>query len=86
MTPRSFAKILVASDGQQVLFVVDIDPLTGQHRVQGLTTVGGGVLCNHQICFEDPVMAYASLDAYTLEQADMMRDVSAVTANRVGVQ
>lgn len=74
--PRSFAKILLASDGEQVLFVVDIEPFSGQYRIQGVTRMAGDLRVTHGVIFEDPEVAYQALDAFDLSQADMMRTVA----------
>jgi len=66
-----------------VLFVVDIDPFSGQHRVQGVTRGAGDIRHTHGVIFEDPEVAYQALEAFDLSNADMMRTVA---ASQEGVQ
>jgi len=66
-----------------VLFVVDTDPFSGQHRIQGVTRVAGDQRVTHGVVFEDPEVAYQALEAFDLSNADMMRTVA---ASQKGVQ
>lgn len=69
--PRPFARILIAADGEQVLFVVD--KFDGMERLQAVTRTAEGLLVTHTLSFDKEGMALQLLEACEQEQADIMR-------------
>ena len=74
--PQQFARLLIADDGEQVLFVVDREPNTGYERLQALTTTPDGGRYLHGIAFEVEGTAYHMLAAVDQEQAELMRSLA----------
>jgi len=71
ISPRPFAKILYAADGEQVLFVTD--KIGSTERLQAVTKNGDGGLVTHTLSFDQPGMAEQLLEACGQEQAEVMR-------------
>ena len=71
---KEFAKLLIAEDGYQVLFVLDRDPETKLERVQAMThrSDGGGLFAN-RLSFNATGAAQKLFDSLGPEQAEAMR-------------
>lgn len=71
--PREFARIHLAVDGEQVLFVVDIDEETGLERFNASTLMADGRIYTHRVSFELPGLAGMLLKVADSEQIELTR-------------
>lgn len=83
-SPRVFARILIAGDGEQVLFLVD--KFGGQERLQACTPRSDEGLVTHTISFDVPDLAQQLLEAVDVEQANIMRQMAFANSGGGGAE